>query len=157
MGLLVFTQTQHTRILSARSPMLRHDRPRTPVKYKVWLCSAAHADRAGCLAVVPRYEVQGEYVIPSSATIPRSAADVALGGQGAPRRALSPFESDTGRWRVQVQWHLFNKCLRIETMKPAAMDMLACQDGPSILPNHWHSARSASLWLMRSRRALGRR
>ena len=47
--------------------------------------------------------MQGEYVIPSSATIPRSAADVALGGQGTPRKALSPFETDTGRWRVQVQ------------------------------------------------------
>ena len=47
-----------------------------------------------------RYEVQGEFVIPSSANIPRSAADVAL-RQGA-AGALSPFETDTGRWRLQV-------------------------------------------------------
>lgn len=55
-----------------------------------------------------RYEVQGEYVIPPNATIPLSAADMALvtgvaGGTTAAQRP--PFEqSGSGRWRVQA-WH----------------------------------------------------
>ena len=52
-----------------------------------------------------RYEVQGEYVIPSVAAIPKSAAEMALmqgaGGQGA-ASGQSPFEQADGRWRVQV-------------------------------------------------------
>ena len=53
-----------------------------------------------------RYEVQGEYVIPSVAAIPKSAAEMALmqgaGGQGAGPGTSSPFEQADGRWRVQV-------------------------------------------------------
>ena len=58
-----------------------------------------------CLA--GRYEVQGEYVIPPNATIPLSAADMALvkgvaGGTTAAQRP--PFEqSGSGRWRVQAR------------------------------------------------------
>ena len=54
-----------------------------------------------------RYEVQGEYVIPPNATIPLSAADMALvtgvaGGTTAAQRP--PFEqSGSGRWRVQAR------------------------------------------------------
>ena len=53
-----------------------------------------------------RYEVQGEYVIPSVAAIPKSAAEMALmqgaGGQGASSGTTSPFKQADGRWRVQV-------------------------------------------------------
>lgn len=54
-----------------------------------------------------RYEVQGEYVIPSSATIPRSAADMALvqgsaAAQDPNTTSLAPFETGGGRWRLQV-------------------------------------------------------
>lgn len=49
--------------------------------------------------------MQGEYVIPSVAAIPKSAAEMALmqgaGGQGA-ASGTSPFEQADGRWRVQV-------------------------------------------------------
>ena len=53
-----------------------------------------------------RYEVQGEYVIPSVAALPKSAAELALmqmgSGQGAGPSVASPFEQADGRWRVQV-------------------------------------------------------
>ncbi len=49
--------------------------------------------------------MQGEYVIPSVAAIPKSAAEMALmqgaGGQSA-APGTSPFEQADGRWRVQV-------------------------------------------------------
>lgn len=51
--------------------------------------------------------MQGEYVIPPNATIPLSAADMALvtgvaGGTTAAQRP--PFEqSGSGRWRVQAR------------------------------------------------------
>lgn len=51
-----------------------------------------------------RYEVQGEYVIPPSVAIPRSAASMAL-TQRDPDTGMqkwSPFESSSGRWRVQA-------------------------------------------------------
>ena len=55
---------------------------------------------------VCRYEVQGEYVIPSVAALPKSAAELALmqmgSGQGAGPSVASPFEQADGRWRVQV-------------------------------------------------------
>ena len=48
--------------------------------------------------------MQGEYVIPSVAALPKSAAEMALmqgaGGQGA--SSASPFEQADGRWRIQV-------------------------------------------------------
>ena len=50
--------------------------------------------------------MQGEYVIPSIAAIPKSAAEMALmqgiAGQGANSGPPSPFEQTDGRWRVQV-------------------------------------------------------
>jgi hypothetical protein len=54
-----------------------------------------------------RYEVQGEYVIPSDATIPKSAADMALvQGSASPgdgsQPSASPFQTAGGRWRLQV-------------------------------------------------------
>ena len=51
-----------------------------------------------------RYEVQGEYVIPSVAALPKSAAEMALmqGASGQGASAASPFEQADGRWRVQV-------------------------------------------------------
>ena len=83
-----------------------------------------------------RYEVQGEYTIPPTATIPRTAASLALaapatasaagGGSGtaAPTQP-SPAEAEwniaSGRWRVQVspaaQTHphlAYSSCLRLE-------------------------------------------
>ena len=57
-----------------------------------------------------RYEVQGEYVIPSSAAIPSSAVSMAMAPQAMPRAAgnvqppLRRFEAPaTGRWRLQVR------------------------------------------------------
>ncbi len=65
------------------------------------------------VTVQRRYEVQGEYVIPSSAAIPSSAVSMALAPQAVPRTlGLSPhaqaaarrFETpSTGRWRLQVR------------------------------------------------------
>ncbi|KAK9862508.1 hypothetical protein WJX84_009406 [Apatococcus fuscideae] len=56
-----------------------------------------------------RYEVQGEYVIPSSAAIPSSAVSMALAPHPMPRTPpgvqppLRRFEApSTGRWRLQV-------------------------------------------------------
>ena len=63
-----------------------------------------------------RYEVQGEYTIPPTATLPRTAASLALaapatpgaGGAGgaAPAEQPSPAKADwdaaNGRWRLQV-------------------------------------------------------
>lgn len=57
-----------------------------------------------------RYEVQGEYVIPSSAAIPSSAVSMAMAPQAMPRAVgnvqppLRRFEAPaTGRWRLQVR------------------------------------------------------
>lgn len=60
-----------------------------------------------CHDVCCRYEVQGEYIIPPNATIPRSAADMALvsgvsGGPSAPQRPAFE-QSGSGRWRVQAR------------------------------------------------------
>lgn len=71
-----------------------------------------------------RYEVQGEYVIPSSATIPRSAAEMAaemaaVQGAAAAHAAnakLAPFETGGGRWRLQVNVPTAN----MEEILPAA-------------------------------------
>ena len=53
--------------------------------------------------------MQGEYVIPSIAVIPKSAAEMALmqgavgqAGQGASPGPRSTYEQANGRWRVQV-------------------------------------------------------
>ncbi len=55
-----------------------------------------------------RYEVQGEYVIPSGATIPRSAAEMAAAAQPPNAANMSPFETGGGRWRLQVNSHLLS-------------------------------------------------
>lgn len=66
-------------------------------------------DGRQCVSTVCRYEVQGEYVIPSSTTIPRSAlsfAKAAAPQAGRPaqdEQAASSGSFEAGRWRVQVQ------------------------------------------------------
>ena len=63
--------------------------------------------------------MQGEYVIPPNATIPLSAADMALvtgvaGGTTAAQRP--PFEqSGSGRWRVQARHSHFEQCFLISS------------------------------------------
>lgn len=55
-----------------------------------------------------RYEVQGEYTIPPTADIPRSAASLALAAPSAGGVAVAPVSGGgapqpaMGRWRLQV-------------------------------------------------------
>ena len=49
-----------------------------------------------------RYEVQGEYVLPSSTTLPRSVKPGPRTAGQAASRASNPFEEGAGRWRLQV-------------------------------------------------------
>ncbi|KAK9840821.1 hypothetical protein WJX81_007219 [Elliptochloris bilobata] len=71
-----------------------------------WERDVVRLERAVLEQAASRYEVQGEYVIPPNATIPLSAADMALvsGVAGGTTAAQRPaFEqSGSGRWRLQV-------------------------------------------------------
>lgn len=49
-----------------------------------------------------RYEVQGEYVLPSSTTLPRSVKPVPRAAGKEASKASNPFEEGAGRWRLQV-------------------------------------------------------
>jgi len=80
-----------------------------------------------------RYEVQGEYVIPSTAAIPKSAAEMALmqgiAGQGANSGPASPFEQTDGRWRVQVCPSVYNYTLPLHAVQL------------TFAPGFWHAQR----------------
>ena len=82
-----------------------------------WERDVLRLERAVLQQSHSRYEVQGEYTIPPTATIPRSAASLALAapatasaaggwGGGLPPAQPSPANADwnaaSGRWRVQV-------------------------------------------------------
>ncbi len=82
-----------------------------------WERDVLRLERAVLQQSHSRYEVQGEYTIPPTATIPRTAASLALAapatpggageaGQVAPAAQPSPAKADwnaaTGRWRLQV-------------------------------------------------------
>ncbi|CAL8466123.1 g5659 [Coccomyxa elongata] len=86
-----------------------------------WERDVVRLERAVLQQANSRYEVQGEYVIPSSATIPRSAADMALvqgsaAAQDPNTTSLAPFETGGGRWRLQVSVPTAN----MEEILPAA-------------------------------------
>ena len=47
--------------------------------------------------------MQGEYVLPSSTTVPRSVKPVPKVGGKEASRPNNPFEEGAGRWRLQVR------------------------------------------------------